>query len=142
MSKEHYKCQPAKTNQQGPIVVTIGSSLRNRLSSEKLRRLFSDSLNYNEISQMIYDLGINKKICNTEALSLISMFGAKSVGTEIDYMNLKEYFGSHLNKQHMIDNLEEILFSSDGMVFSTPVYFGDRSSLLDSLLDYLRKRKR
>jgi multimeric flavodoxin WrbA len=73
----------------------------------------------------IYDIGYTGKVSNSEALLLASMWGAHKEGAEVELI----YPG---------DNIPDF----DGVVLSTPVYFGDRSSTLHRFIRevYLKEK--
>lgn len=81
--------------------------------------LFEDLLTSENILDIIYNVAYEGRISNSEALLLASMWGAHKEGVEVQII----YPG------------DEIPYF-DGVVLSSPVYFGDRSS---NLHDFIKK---
>jgi multimeric flavodoxin WrbA len=81
----------------------------------------------------------NKGLSNSEVALAASLWSAKEIGVEIDYLSLSEYYS-----ESGVNNLEELkekVQSADGIIMSTPVYFGDRGSLVQSFINELRADK-
>jgi multimeric flavodoxin WrbA len=77
----------------------------------------------------------NSEICLREAER-----GIKELGIETEYLFLNKYFladGSKADVRSAIEKVRE----SDGLIFSTPVYFGDCSSLMFEFIECLKLRK-
>ena len=81
-----------------------------------LEALYS-ALESENIADEIYRIGSDKKLSNSEALLLAAMWGAKREGVGVEFIQ---------SGADMSD------FS--GVVISSPVYFGDRSSLVDDFI--------
>lgn len=79
--------------------------------------LLKDIVQSENIMDTIYEIGYKGKVSNSEALLLAAMWGAHKEGAEVELV----YPG---------DEVSEF----DGVVLSTPVYFGDRSSLLHDFI--------
>lgn len=76
-------------------------------------------------------------LCNSEICLAAALWGAASTGAAIDYVPLAEHFREDGSVRD-IDSLLERILAADGVVISTPVYFGDRSSLSQRLIELLR----
>lgn len=76
-------------------------------------------------------------LSNSEICLATALWGAFRVGCEIELLPLAHFFPTN---QSLSD--EELLrisvIEADGIIISTPVYFGDRSSLSQKLLDFFR----
>lgn len=79
----------------------------------------------------------NKGLSNSEVALVSSLWSVKELGVEIDHVSLAEYFTESGEKN--LDELKAKLMEADGYILSTPVYFGDRGSLSQSLIDYIRR---
>jgi multimeric flavodoxin WrbA len=79
----------------------------------------------------------NKGLSNSEVALTAALWSAKMLGAEIDHLSLSEYF-TESKKSLDLNTLKEKLKNSDGFLIATPVYFGDRSSLAQSLLNMIR----
>lgn len=145
-----------------PLVVGVGGSIRNRASIDEvegvdeavesdalLKRI--ESLEHRdiyheeflgEIQPLIRDLTSQgeKLITNSDALVLTSLYGAMDV-VDVEFAKLTEYVGvdttyadSHIDFQKL-EPLMNLVDRADGLILGTPVYFGDRSSLMHSFLN-------
>lgn len=81
----------------------------------------------------------NKGLSNSEVALVAALWNAKEFGVEIDHVSLAEYFTESGEKN--LDELKNKLKDADGFIISTPVYFGDRGSLSQSLIDLIRSDK-
>ena len=82
-----------------------------------------------------------QKLSNTDAIVMCSVFGARLVGAESEFVSLREYFPDFEPSEPTKENTEKLLAllrRADGVVIGSPVYFGDRSSYVYSLLNLVR----
>lgn len=79
----------------------------------------------------------DKGLSNSEAMLAAALWAAQQLGASISHFSLKEFF-SEDNKILNIEILKNALINADGILISTPVYFGDRSSLVQSFIDLIR----
>lgn len=80
----------------------------------------------------------DKGLSNSEVALASAMWSALSYGVDIEHLSLSEYFhasGAVRNE----DLLKQKLVEADGLLISGPVYFGDRSSLVQSMLEMIRR---
>ena len=88
---------------------------------------------YAELKKM----GGNKGLSNSEVCLAAALWGAHSIGADVVHIPLADYFrqdGTSLD----IEGLRDVLLRADGVVVATPVYFGDRSSLSQRLIEFIR----
>lgn len=95
--------------------------------------------NERELGEMTERTLRAKKISNVERGLLSVSYGIKEAA-EMDYLSLNHYFLPDGKVAGMGELIEKIL-SYDGIIFSTPVYFGQCSSLLAEFFDILDKRQ-
>jgi len=98
--------------------------------------------------------------CNTEIIAGAALLGAKAAGADIDYYSMKNIFPkmenslssfqlNHLGVNHEYvvtdwlgiseDGKEELIGkinNANGIILASPVYFGDRSSIANKLLQF------
>jgi len=79
----------------------------------------------------------DKGLSNSEIALSAALWSAKQLGAEIDHISLSEYFLEN-SKRKNLDEFIAKLKAADGFIISTPVYFGDRSSLPQSFLNLIR----
>ncbi len=95
------------------VLGVVSSPRYGRVTGEQ----FDKVINSKDILNTIYDIVYEGKVSNSEALLLAAMWGAYQEGVEVEVV----YPG-------------DVVPPFDGVVLSTPVYFGDRSSLLHQFI--------
>jgi len=118
------------------------STLRSRITSKLFYSVLQQADTYERIIQIIYKLGCDQKIANSEALLLAAMFGAKEAGAECSLIKLKDYFSLVDDQSTKSKDLIDLIKDANGFILSTPVYFGDRSSFLADLIKILKKSQK
>jgi multimeric flavodoxin WrbA len=91
---------------------------------------------FDEIYKSLRSMSGERGLSNSEAALAAALWGALSEGAEIDYLSL----ANHFPPSGAVNDAEGIrakLRAADGIIISTPVYFGDRGSLVQSLLDFI-----
>jgi len=96
------------------VIGVVTSPRYGKVNQETL----SDIVTSKNIMDTIYDIGYEGNVSNSEALLLSAMWGAANEGAEVELI----YPGDPIPK-------------FDGVVLSTPVYFGDRSSILHDFIN-------
>lgn len=81
----------------------------------------------------------NKGLSNSEVALAAALWSAKEIDVDIDYVSLSEYYSESGVKN--LDLLKDKIRNADGVIISTPVYFGDRGSLVQSFINELRNDK-
>lgn len=76
-------------------------------------------------------------LSNTEVALASGLWSAAQYGVDIEHLSLAEYFPSS-GKERNVDQLRQHLYDCDGILLSGPVYFGDRGSLAQSLVELIR----
>lgn len=97
----------------------------------------TEHLPFDELYRNLRKLKGDRGMSNSEVALGAALWSAQQLGADIDHLSLSEYFlenGRHQN----IDELKQRLLAADGLILSTPVYFGDRSSLAQFLMDLIR----
>lgn len=120
-------------------VAFIGGSIRNSLSPQAVSEILPKLTNQTRLYEVIERLAGQQLISNSEGCMLAGAFGAKDYA-EIEYIPLNKYFlrdGTSRDTEELLNKLE----SFDGIVISSPVYFGDRSSIIQAFFDLARKNK-
>jgi len=85
-----------------------------------------DIIKSKDINDTIYNIGYEGKVSNSEALLLAALHGAHQEGAEVQLI----YPGDELPQKW------------DGVVMSTPVYFGDRSSSLHNFISTVQLKNK
>jgi multimeric flavodoxin WrbA len=79
-------------------------------------------------------------LSNSEVALAAALWAASRQGVQISHLSLAEYFDANgnLNRaQELCDQLRD----ADGVLISGPVYFGDRGSLGESLIDFIARNR-
>lgn len=92
---------------------------------------------FDEIYRELRKLSGQRGLSNSEVALAAALWSAAQSGCEIDHVSLSEHFPANGGRRG-IDRLKAQLRSADGILISTPVYFGDRGSLAQELVDLLR----
>jgi len=94
-------------------------------------------LSYEEIFSSLKKQKGRKGLSNSEICAAAALWGAQSVGAKIQLVSLANHFDEKGKLLHE-DVLRQTIQETDGFMISSPVYFGDRSSLSQKLIDYIR----
>jgi multimeric flavodoxin WrbA len=92
---------------------------------------------FDEIYRALQRTGGLKGLSNSEVCLVAAMWAAREKGCSVEHVALADHFpadGSAVD----IDALKAKLRASDGFLLSTPVYFGDRSSIAHKFIDMIR----
>ena len=122
------------------MILALLGSRRSQLTSDKIKEILNKSDDYDDLYNYIYHLGNEASLSNSEGLALSSLYGAqKNYSGKIEIIHLKELFDekgnfTKKNKQKYVD----LFNSSKGILISTPVYFGARSSYLQEFIDLVK----
>jgi multimeric flavodoxin WrbA len=80
----------------------------------------------------------NKGLSNSEVALAAALWSASRFDVDVEHLSLSEYFpasGVLRNEEKLKDKL----LGADGLLISGPVYFGDRGSLVQSLVEMIRR---
>ena len=75
-------------------------------------------------------------LSNSEVALAAALWGARQEGADVAHVSLSEYFTANGDLRNG-DALRRQLMQADGILVSGPVYFGDRGSLAESLVDFI-----
>ena len=117
----------------------INSSLRSCSKNIAIKSAIKSARSFSNITQYIYKSGGDKKISNSEALLLASLYGAKETGAEIDVLNLRDHFPLFNHEPISPSVLLDKIDRCKALLLSSPVYFGERSSLIADLIAFLKQ---
>jgi multimeric flavodoxin WrbA len=106
--------------------------LQNFVDSGRSQGLSFDAI-YKNLKQCTGDRGLS----NSEVALAAGLWSALQLGCDIDHMSLSEYFPA-ADVARNLEELKQRLREADGILLSGPVYFGDRGSLAQELVDLIR----
>ncbi len=96
----------------------------------------SEGLDFESMYRRLRGSSGDRGLSNSEGTLAAALWGASREGAEIRYLGLGHHFrgdGSVAN----IDAVRDAILWADGIILSGPVYFGDRGSLAQSLVEFL-----
>tara|TARA_R110002124_G_scaffold55108_3_gene156070 strand:- start:5421 stop:6908 length:1488 start_codon:yes stop_codon:yes gene_type:complete len=96
----------------------------------------SEKLPFDVIYDRLRRLRGERGLSNSEAASAAALWGAAREGAEIRHLSLAHHFPMN-GKAHDLDGLRTALTEADAIIISGPVYFGDRGSLTQSLIELI-----
>lgn len=93
-------------------------------------------ISYDEVYKKLKEVRGKQGLSNSETCAAAALWGALQVGAEIRLVPLSEHFPEDGSIRDA-EELRRLILETDGFVLSTPVYFGDRSSLAQRLIDFI-----
>ena len=115
----------------------LGSEIH---STARLERSVSAQKNDWGLLREIKKKKLKKGLSNSEVALAAALWAAYQKNVDINYLSLKDFF-LPTNKCKNQDRLKEYLLSTDAILISGPVYFGDRGSLVQELINFIRLDK-
>jgi len=91
---------------------------------------------FDEIYSQLRKLRGQRGMSNSEAAVASALWGAQREGAEIKHLSLAYHFPMS-GKARDLDGLRNAILAADAIIISGPVYFGDRGSLTQSLMEFI-----
>jgi multimeric flavodoxin WrbA len=91
-----------------------------------------------EIHRNLNKLKGDAGLSNSEVALAAALWSAMQKGVEVEHLSLAEYFTINGDLRRG-EELRRALAAADGILVSGPVYFGDRGSLAESLVDFIAR---
>jgi multimeric flavodoxin WrbA len=98
----------------------------------------SESLSFDQIYQNLKSLRSDQGLSNSEVVLAAGLWGAYQLGCDIEHVGLSQHFPANSTKGSDLEGLKARLMAADAILLSTPVYFGDRSSVAHDLIELMR----
>lgn len=95
-------------------------------------------LPFDEIYRNLQKVRVDRGLSNSEAALAAGLWGAQQAGAEIEHLGLSSHFPA-TGGRRALDTLRERVLAADAILLSGPVYFGDRGSLAQEFLEFLRE---
>ena len=92
---------------------------------------------FDELYRRMRALGGHRGLSNSEVCLAAALWAASTHGCRIDHIALHDHFPAD-GKAVDVETLKARLRAADGIMLSSPVYFGDRSSLSQNLIELIR----
>ncbi|MBU1249301.1 MAG: flavodoxin family protein [Proteobacteria bacterium] len=131
-----------------PTILGLSASLRNfRLATES-PSLAQEIAALDSLERITSYIGEHSKrkrgakdgLSNSEAALAMALWGAHQEGAEIEHISLSDHFPPAGEAKDLAFLAKHIL-AADGILLSTPTYFGDRSSASMHFIEMIRASK-
>lgn len=96
----------------------------------------AEGKDFEEIYRNLKRLSGDKGLSNSEVCLAAALWSTMREGCDIEHLSLSEFFPA-TGTVRKLDVLKSALREADGIIVSGPVYFGDRSSLAQQLVDVI-----
>lgn len=96
-----------------------------------------DGLSFDQLYRNLRKTSGVEGMCNSEIGMAAALWGALQIGCNISAIALSSYFTPDGHGKNL-DKLKKKCMNADGLLFCTPVYFGDRSSLGSDFIEFVR----
>jgi multimeric flavodoxin WrbA len=97
----------------------------------------AEGLAFDQLYRRLKEMDGTRGLSNSEVCLAAALWGAREMGADVDNISLSEHFpadGSVVD----LDGLKVALRRADGILLSTPVYFGDRGSISQRFIEMIR----
>ncbi len=91
---------------------------------------------FDEVYRALHKKRFERGLSNSEAATAAALWAAHLAGAEISHIGLAEHFPPN-GPVREPERLAVALRAADGIIVSSPVYFGDRGSLVQSLFEFI-----
>ncbi len=123
-----------KTREQLDEYMQIQASIHLDQFKEAGRK---DGAPFDELYKNLRKMGGLRGLSNSEVSLVAGLWGAMQEGAEIGHISLLDHFPANGDELDL-DKLKSDIRKADGIILSTPVYFGDRSSLSQRFIEMIR----
>lgn len=100
----------------------------------------ADGTTFDELYYTLRKARGDRGLSNSEAALTAGLWGARQHGVELDFCGLSNHFPPN-GRTRNIEDLRARVLSSDAILLSGPVYFGDRGSLAQRFLTFISRDK-
>jgi multimeric flavodoxin WrbA len=91
---------------------------------------------FDEVYRALQKKRFERGLSNSEAATATALWAASRAGAQISHIGLAEHFPPN-GPVREPKSLAAALRAADGIIVSSPVYFGDRGSLVQSLFEFI-----
>jgi multimeric flavodoxin WrbA len=91
---------------------------------------------FDEVYRALHKKRFERGLSNSEAATATALWAAHRAGAQISHIGLAEHFPPN-GPVRAPGSLAAALRAADGIIVSSPVYFGDRGSLVQSLFEFI-----
>ena len=91
---------------------------------------------FDEVYRALHKKRFERGLSNSEAATTTALWAAHRAGAQISHISLAEHFPPK-GPVREPDRLAAALRAANGIIVSSPVYFGDRGSLVQGLFEFI-----
>ncbi len=124
-------------------IIGVTASNRSRIKPQAVLAFLKAARDFDDVVSYINEEAVQGNLSNSEAGLVAALYGVIKSGAELkDIVVLRNVFSEVMQMHDGRDRyLKEVMTDCAGVVFATPVYFGDRSSYLNAFLTYLNQER-
>lgn len=133
------------TQSTAPRLLGLAASLRNSRSSADNESFCRELASQPDEATLLEFLKAHSephpdrgRLSNSEIGLATGLWAAAHAGSEIAWLRLSDFFTTGSGHRNLSE-LRDAIRATDGILLSTPVYFGDRSSLAGDFLNFLNR---
>lgn len=98
----------------------------------------AEGKHFEEIYKNLKQLKGDRGLSNSEVCLAAALWSAMREGCEIEHLSVSDFFPAS-GAERRIDELKAALRAADGLIISGPVYFGDRGSLAQQVVNMINE---
>jgi multimeric flavodoxin WrbA len=128
-------CEIAGIETEKDLVAYLVTQTKIR-ADDFLEAGLSSGAPFDEVYRALHRKRFERGLSNSEAATTTALWAAHRVGAQISHIGLAEHFPPN-GPVRESGRLAAALREADGIIVSSPVYFGDRGSLVQSLFEFI-----
>ena len=120
------------------MILGITGSIRCKSDAKRLKEITLQIKDEHMLNVAVEKIGRDQTLSNTEVCLAASLFSVHKYGLDFEVINLKK----HVRGNSLINtkNIKKLVKAAKGIIIASPVYFGDRSFLINLFLNYLNRK--
>jgi len=120
------------------MILGIVGSPRSKCDGTRLKEIILQIKDEHMLNVAIEKMGRDQTLSNTEICLMASLFNVQRYGLDFEILNLKK----HVKGNSIINSnkLEKLVNLAKGIIITSPVYFGDKTSLVNSFINYSNRK--
>ena len=128
-------CEIAGIETEKDLVAYLVTQTKIR-ADDFLEAGLSSGAPFDEVYRALHRKRFERGLSNSEAATTTALWAAHRAGAQISHIGLAEHFPPN-GPVRESGRLAAALREADGIIVSSPVYFGDRGSLVQSLFEFI-----
>jgi multimeric flavodoxin WrbA len=128
-------CEIAGIETEKDLVAYLVTQTKIR-ADDFLEAGLSSGAPFDEVYRALHRKRFERGLSNSEAATATALWAAHRAGAEISHIGLAEHFPPN-GPVREPSRLAAALREAEGIIVSSPVYFGDRGSLVQSLFEFI-----